>query len=76
MKHINDILNESILDKDLEDKVDEQIIRNWFVKQCGENAGKAINFDKDGRVVFPKGAWVRFAIDDKISIRVQRNWYW
>lgn len=66
MKHINDILNESILDKDLGDKMDEQIIRNWIIKQCGENAGKAMSFDKDGGIVFPKGAWVRFSIDDKI----------
>lgn len=66
MKHINDILNESILDKDLEDKADEQIIRNWITKHCGENAGKEMSFDKNGRIVFPKEAWVRFAIDDKI----------
>ena len=66
MKHINDILNESILDKDLEDKADEQIIRNWIIKQCGENAGKAMSFDRDGRIVFPKGAWVRFSIDNEI----------
>lgn len=66
MKHINDILNESILDKDLEDKADEQIIRNWIIKQCGENAGKAMSFDKDGRIVFPKGVWVRFSIDGEI----------
>lgn len=66
MKHINDILNESILDNDLENKADEQVIRNWIIKQCGENAGKAINFDKDGRIVFPKGAWVRFSIDSEI----------
>lgn len=85
MKHINDILNESILDKDLEDKADEQIIRNWIIKQCGENAGKAMSFDKDGRIVFPKGAWVRFSIDgeipkfikiascDEITIRLTMN---
>lgn len=66
MKHINDILNESILDKDLEDKADEQIIRNWIIKQCGENAGKAMSFDKDGGIVFPKAAWVRFSIKDEI----------
>jgi hypothetical protein len=66
MKHINDILNESILDKDLEDKVDEQIIRNWITKHCGENVGKRMSFDKDGRIVFPEKAWVRFVIDDKI----------
>ena len=66
MKHINDILNESILDKDLEDKVDEQIIRNWIIKQCGENAGKVMSFDKDGRIVFPKGVWIGFSIDDEI----------
>ena len=66
MKHINDILNESILDKDLGDKMDEQIIRNWIIKQCGENVGKAMSFDKDGKVVFPKEAWVRFIIDDEI----------
>lgn len=66
MKHINDILNESILDKDLGNKADEQIIRNWIIKQCGENAGKAMSFDKDGRIVFPKGVWVRFSIDGEI----------
>lgn len=66
MKHINDILNESILDKDLGNKADEQIIRNWIIKQCGENAGKAMSFDKDGRIVFPKGVWVRFSIDNEI----------
>ena len=85
MKHINDILNESILDKDLEDKADEQIIRNWIIKQCGENAGKAISFDRDGRIVFPKGAWVIFSINgeipkfikiascDEINIRLTMN---
>lgn len=66
MKHINDILNESILDKDLGDKVDEQIIRNWIIKQCGENAGKAMSFDKDGGIVFPKAVWIRFGIKDEI----------
>lgn len=66
MKHINDILNESILDDNLGDKVDEQIIRNWIIKQCGENAGKTISFDKDGKIVFPKAAWIRFSIKDEI----------
>ena len=66
MKHINDILNESILDDDLGDKVDEQIIRNWIIEHCGENAGKAMSFDKDGRIVFPKAAWIRFGIKDEI----------
>lgn len=33
MKHINDILNESILDNDLGNKADEQVIRNWIIKQ-------------------------------------------
>lgn len=66
MKHINDVLNESILDKDLGDKVDEQIIRNWIIEQCGENAGKAMSFDKDGGIVFPKAAWVRFSIKGEI----------
>ena len=59
-------ITESILDDNVGDKMDEQIIRNWIINQCGENAGKAISFDKDGRIVFPKGAWVRFSIDDKI----------
>lgn len=66
MKHINDILNESILDDNLGDKMDEQIIRNWIIKQCGEHAGKAMSFDKDGGIVFPKAAWVRFGIKDEI----------
>lgn len=66
MKHLNDILNESILDDNLGDKADEQIIRNWIIKQCGEHAGKAMSFDKDGGIVFPKAAWVRFGIKDEI----------
>ena len=66
MKHINDILSESILDDNLGDKVDEQIIRNWIIEKCGENTGKAMSFDKDGRIVFPEGVWVRFIINDEI----------
>ena len=66
MKHINDILKESILDKDLEDKADEQIIRNWINKHCGERIGKVMSFDKDGGIVFPKGTWVAFNINDEI----------
>lgn len=66
MKNIVDIFNESVLDKDFEDKADEKLVRDWIIEQCGENAGKAMSFDKNGRVVFPKGAWVRFSIDDEI----------
>lgn len=66
MKHINDILKESVLDDNLGDKVDEQIIRDWITQQCGEHAGKAMSFDKDGGIVFPKAAWVRFSIKDEI----------
>lgn len=66
MKNIVDVFNESILDQGFEETIPEMAIKDWFVKHCGENAGKAMSFDKDGRVVFPKRAWVRFAIDDEI----------
>ena len=66
MKHINDILNESILDKDLEDKADEQIIRNWFKKVGGPNAAEALEFTDDLEVYFPPSSWIRLSIDGPI----------
>ena len=76
MKHINDILNESILDKDLEDKTDEQIIRNWFEKAGGSDVAKSLEFTDDLRVCFPPSSWISLSIDDPIPsyIKIADAW--
>lgn len=58
MKHINDILNESILDDDLGENLDEQIIANWFK----EHSTSSVNIDKN--LVVHSG-YLRMYIDDK-----------
>ena len=76
MKHINDILNESILDKDLEDKTDEQIIRNWCEKAGGSDVAKSLEFTGDLRVCFPPRSWISLSIDDPIPsyIKIADAW--
>lgn len=76
MKHINDILNESILDNDLGDKVDEQIIRNWFEKMDGPDTAKSLEFTDDLRVCLPQGSWIRLSIDNPIPsyIKIADAW--
>lgn len=58
MKHINDILNESILDDDLGENLDEEIIANWFK----EHSTSSVNIDKN--LVVHSG-YLRMYIDDK-----------
>lgn len=58
MKHINDILNESILDDDLGENLDEEIIANWFK----EHSTSKVNIDKN--LVVHSG-YLRMYIDDK-----------
>ena len=58
MKHINDILNESILDKDPAENLDEQIITNWFK----EHSTSKVNIDKNLTV---HSGYLNMYLDDK-----------